>query len=237
MWTRAELKGKAMTAFRANYWVSVVAALIITVFTAASSSSGQKGVQSATNNSESSGLSGVLVMAVLVAVFAAIIFALVIKIAVGNALIIGSQKIFISNESDPSQAQFSTLGFVFTNGYWKNVAITMFLKDLFVFLWSLLLVIPGIVKGYEYRMIPYLLAENPEMDYKEAFAKSKEMMTGEKWNAFVLDLSFLGWFILSVCTLGILGLFYVNPYFHQTCAELYLTLKESGNSTFSREYE
>ena len=102
----------------------------------------------------------------------------------------------------------------------------MFLKALYVFLWSLLLVIPGIIKGYEYRMIPYILAENPGIDTKEAFAMSKQMMDGNKWNAFVLDLSFLGWIILSVFTCGILAVFYVNPYIYMTDAELYVALKE-----------
>ena len=103
----------------------------------------------------------------------------------------------------------------------------MFLMDLFTALWTLLFVIPGIIKSYEYKMIPYLLAEDPEMSYQDAFAKSKEMMHGQKWNAFVLDLSFIGWHILSAFTLGILGIFYVMPYYYQTSAELYLTLKNN----------
>ena len=75
-------------------------------------------------------------------------------------------------------------------------------------------------------MIPYLLAENPEMDYKTAFALSKKMMTGEKWNAFVLDLSFIGWMLLSICTCTILAIFYVNPYINMTNAQLYLALRQ-----------
>ena len=61
-------------------------------------------------------------------------------------------------------------------------------------------------------MIPYLLAEYPEMSMEEAFSRSREMMYGEKWNAFVLDLSFIPWFLLSGLTFGIVGIFYVNPY-------------------------
>lgn len=75
-------------------------------------------------------------------------------------------------------------------------------------------------------MIPYILAENPGIDSREAFAVSKQMMDGNKWAAFVLDLSFLGWQILSVFTCGILSVFYVNPYVYMTNAELYVALKE-----------
>ena len=74
-------------------------------------------------------------------------------------------------------------------------------------------------------MIPYLLADNPQMTKEEAFAESKRMMQGQKWNAFVLDLSFIGWDILSGMTMGILGIFYVQPYKDGTHAALYEALR------------
>ena len=101
----------------------------------------------------------------------------------------------------------------------------MFMVNLFIALWSLLLIVPGIVKAYSYRMVPFLVAERPEIDYKEALDTSRKMMDGEKMNAFVLDLSFLGWMILTALTCGILGVFYTVPYMSQTNAELYVTLK------------
>ena len=102
------------------------------------------------------------------------------------------------------------------------------MKGLFQFLWSLLFVIPGIIKAYEYRMIPYILSENPEISRERVFEISKKMMMGNKWNTFVLDLSFLGWEILSGLTIGILGIFYVNPYVQSTNAELYAYLREDA---------
>ena len=74
-------------------------------------------------------------------------------------------------------------------------------------------------------MIPYLLADNPQMTKEEAFAESKSMMQGQKWKAFVLDLSFIGWDILSGMTMGILGIFYVQPYKDGTHAALYEALR------------
>ena len=66
-------------------------------------------------------------------------------------------------------------------------------------------IVPGIVKYYEYLMVPYILAENPNMNQKEVFQISKRMMMGQKWNTFVLDCSFIGWRILEGITLGIVN--------------------------------
>ena len=125
--------------------------------------------------------------------------------------------------------QLGEMGFAFKNCY-TNIVKTMFLKNLYIFLWSLLFIIPGIVKSYEYRMVPYLLAEYPDMAPAEAFRISREMMTGNKSEAFILDLSFLGWNLLSTVTLGLVGVFYSAPYQMLTNSALYLTLKRMSPS-------
>ena len=107
---------------------------------------------------------------------------------------------------------------------YMNTVKTLFCRDLYIVLWSLLFIIPGIVKAYEYRMIPYILCDNPELSKEEAFAKSKAMMKGNKFKAFLLDLSFIGWDILSVFTFGLLSTFYVAPYKLSTRAALYKEL-------------
>ena len=123
----------------------------------------------------------------------------------------------------------------FSGGKYGNVVKIMFLRDVKTLLWSLLLVVPGIIKGYEYRMIPLILSENPDMDSREAFALSRQMMNGNKCAAFVLDLSFLGWEILAVIAGAILGflmpfffgivvmipILFLFPYINATEAELY----------------
>ena len=101
----------------------------------------------------------------------------------------------------------------------------MFLRNLFVALWSLLLVIPGIIKLYSYRLVPYILKEHPEISGTQVITISRQMMNGHKWNTFVLDLSFIGWMLLSALTFGILHLFYVGPYMQATDAELYEAVK------------
>ena len=98
------------------------------------------------------------------------------------------------------------LGFGFKSGNYGKLVLTMFLKQLYEGLWTLLLIVPGIIKHYEYLMIPYILAENPEMERQEAFLISKRMMMGQKMNAFVLDLTFIGWRILEMLSFGIVGI-------------------------------
>jgi uncharacterized membrane protein len=100
-----------------------------------------------------------------------------------------------------------------------------FLRDLYLTLWTCLFFIPGIVKSYSYRMVPYILAENPELSAREAITLSRKMMYGHKWSTFVLDLSFIGWQLLSGITMGLVGVFYTNPYVAATDAELYRTLR------------
>ena len=112
----------------------------------------------------------------------------------------------------------------------------MFFYSLYITLWTLLFIIPGIIKGYEYRMIPYILAENPTISTKEAFALSKQMMDGEKLNAWILDLSFIGWNILSAFTCCILAIFYVAPYQNLTNAQLYSVLKNKV-SGYQNQYQ
>lgn len=147
---------------------------------------------------------------------------ILLDVFVCNPVEVGCKRFYLRNLNEP--AQVGNVGFAFDNNY-KSIAKTMFFRDLYTVLWSLLFVIPGIVKSYEYRMIPYLLAENPQMTKEQAFAESKRMMSGQKWRTFVLDLSFIGWDILSGLTLGILGIFYVKPYMDATQAALYERLR------------
>ncbi|MBR3041458.1 MAG: DUF975 family protein [Eubacterium sp.] len=153
-----------------------------------------------------------------------VIFAIVFVFSafIINPIMVGCNRFFFKNLDEP--ANFTNIVHAFDHNY-MNTVKTMFCKDIFTMLWTMLFIIPGIIKSYEYRMIPYILADNPEMDRKEVFKLSKELMTGNKWKAFVLDLSFIGWEILSVLTCGILTIFYVNPYILSTNAALYEKLR------------
>ncbi|MBR5329691.1 MAG: DUF975 family protein [Firmicutes bacterium] len=114
---------------------------------------------------------------------------------------------------------------VFTSGVFGRYALAFFMMNLFITLWSLLFLIPGIVKSYSYYLTAFLLNDHPEMGWKEAINESKRMMNGHKMELFMLHLSFLGWIILSIFTLGIL-LIYVVPYMQQAEANFYRALRE-----------
>lgn len=100
-----------------------------------------------------------------------------------------------------------------------------FLMGLFISLWSLLLIIPGIIKAYSYSMTYFILAENKGMPVLEAITLSRKMMDGHKMDLFLLFLSFIGWFILVLITFGIAGI-WVYPYLYATFSNFYLSVKE-----------
>lgn len=113
----------------------------------------------------------------------------------------------------------------FKDGRLGRVLGGMFLVSLYTALWTLLFIIPGIIKGYQYSMVPYLLYDRPDLTVKECFEMSKQMTDGHKGDLFVLDLSFIGWGILTACTIGIAGIFYVSPYVRLASAGAYHYLK------------
>ena len=94
------------------------------------------------------------------------------------------------------------------------------LKEIFIMLWSLLFIIPGIIKTYSYSMAYYILIDNPQMSANEAIKKSNELMNGNKWRLFCLELSFIGWDLLSVLTVGILQ-YWITPYKETAYAAFY----------------
>ncbi len=94
------------------------------------------------------------------------------------------------------------------------------LQGIFCFLWSLLCIVPGIVKYYSYAMAPFILADHPEMDAIEIIDESRAMMEGHKWELFCLDLSFIGWWILCILTWGI-GSLWLSPYMGCARAQFY----------------
>lgn len=106
---------------------------------------------------------------------------------------------------------------------WLNILITFF-----TMLWSLLLIIPGIIKSYAYSMAYYILADNPELTAREALARSKEIMQGHKAELFVLHLSFFWWYLLILVSCGFATL-YVTPYMSATVANFYNSIKECQN--------
>ena len=247
MWTRKELKTKAKEALKRNYWKVVLVSVLVILLSGGFSygfSGGSGGsspqeeisaMQEMTTSSATEALSSadliiiVIVAIVIFTVVFCIVFAIAYAIAafLYNPVLVGVNRFMLKSVDD--KAEVKEIAYAFDHSY-MNVVKTMFFKDLYVFLWTLLFVIPGVYKKYQYRMVPYIMAEHPEMNYKEALELSKNMMDGEKWHAFVLDLSFVLWHVLGIITCGILEAFYIAPYQNLTNAELYRTICMQHNN-------
>jgi uncharacterized membrane protein len=221
MWKRTQLKEKAKKVLKGNYWQAFIVSLIILI-TGGSHNHGEFG---GTGGGTEAGnvLNFDYEIAFIVGV--GILLIVLLRIFIGYVLEVGGRKYFI--KLSEGESDISNLGYVFNKNSYFNVFITMFLRSIYLILWTLLLIIPGIIKFYAYRMVPYILADNPEIGHRRAIKLSDKMTSGEKWDIFVLDLSFLGWFILGSLALGV-GILFVQPYYDATNAELYLKLRQNA---------
>ena len=177
-----------------------------------------------------------------------LIYALVCVI-IGRAITLGYAR-FNLNLVDGNQAR---AGDVFSNIGRVGAGICMwFWRGLYITLWSLLLVIPGIVATYSYAMVPYIMAEHPELRARDAIRESKNMMKGNRWRLFCLELSFIGWSLLAVLVFTVLfvagvlvgsvgiamiglliffvGLLFLSPYIEASRAAFYRELTEQRYS-------
>lgn len=109
----------------------------------------------------------------------------------------------------------------------SRVLTTTLLYYVYVFLWSMLLLIPGCIKAYSYAMTPFILKDNPEMKNNAAIEESMRMMDGHKLELFLLDLSFIGWALLSLLTCGI-GFLWLTPYMNMARVNFYEDLKKAS---------
>lgn len=161
------------------------------------------------------------VIVVLIVAAIVLVIGIALDVLLLNPVQVGINRFMVKSLDDT--ARIAEVGYTFDHNY-KNGVKVMFFKDLYVVLWSLLFIIPGIYKAYQYRMVPYILGENPDMTYQEVLQRSKDMMDGQKWDAFVLDLSFILWHMLGGITCGLAEIFYVAPYVNLTDAALYSRL-------------
>lgn len=150
-------------------------------------------------------------------VLAAIVMAVVFFI-LGSIIEIGYSRFNLDLIDRQKEPELGTLFGYFA--HWKTTVMANLLKTVYVFLWSLLFIIPGIIASYSYAMTGYILAEHPEMVPSEALERSKEMMSGNRWRLFCLQFSFIGWSILCSLTLGI-GNLWLTPYKQAATAAFY----------------
>ena len=224
MWTISEVKERGKAAFRSNYVACVIVAFLMTIFSGGGSAAGSRVSQEAPQ--EVQNINPALVAGIMIGVSLWILVGFLIKVFVANALEVGGCAFFKKNiEAGPAPVGMIGTGFQ----DYGHKFVTLILRDVLLVFWFMLLFIPGIIKSYEYWMVPYIVAENPNINYKRALEISSKTMNGEKAFAFVLGLSFIGWIMLCFLTWG-MGTLFLTPYISATFTEYYMYLKDKAIS-------
>ncbi len=227
MWSIGEVKEKGKNCFIANFWRCVLSAFLLSLLVGGGigvsyNKSGSDELQALNGLSTNEQLTVVSIVLGTMAVV--MIVSILLKIFIFNPLEVGCYGFFRENIDSEGQASLDVIKSGFQN--YGHTFCTLFLRDLFLALWTMLLFIPGIIKFYSYRMVPYILRDNPELSATEVITMSRQMMDGHKWRAFVLDLSFIGWYLLGGLTFGIVNVLWTGPYHNSANAALYLKLKD-----------
>lgn len=232
MWTIRELKTRSWNMLKLHYWTAFIVSLVIGI----SGGSGQPSFNWNINNSDIAQQPGswfgagsehiaAMVFYIIIMVVILLLIFTCYRVLIGFPLEVGGRRYFI--EAEQSSFDLNNLGFGFKKNHHRSIVISMLWRSWLNFLWFLLLVIPGIVFSYAYRMVPYILADNPNIGYRRAVQLSTQMTQGHKLHMFVLDLSFLGWLILGVLAFFV-GVLFVLPYINAANAELYLVLRHNA---------
>lgn len=140
---------------------------------------------------------------------------------------------FLENKRNGNEVKVENLFNEYKSENFLRIALTALLQQIYTILWTLLLIIPGIIKSCAYSQTYYVLRDNPELKYNAAIERSMAMMQGHKMQYFLLCLSFIGWYLLTILTLGILT-FWVLPYISCTMAHYYEYVKEEYEKNNAR---
>lgn len=230
MWNRKELKKRAKANYKKNLWICVLASLVLLTFSGALNTYYYKeATQTATSQGYVNTLDAISsedAIAFLIALASVMAFAIIvgtlIRIFILNPLNASCCYFYVVNANE-EKADIKKIFKGTEKGTLMRLAVAIFMKKLICSLWGLLLVVPGIIKEYQYRFVENLIIENPGMKWNEAMKISKSMTDGQKGSIFVLDLSLILWYVLAA--IPFVGWF-VLPYILQTDAELYLELKK-----------
>lgn len=171
-------------------------------------------------------LTAVLICFIYGSLITALSFSVVGALLVVGPLTYGISKIFVKQARDRQAIKITDLFNGFTEDLSNNFLLGI-MEKIYTFLWGLLFIIPGIVKMYSYSMAYYIKADYPTYTWRQCLNYSQQMMKGYKWKHFMLDLSFIGWYIVGALCLGI-GTVWVEAYHQATTAHFYATLLEKN---------
>ena len=231
VWSRIELKSRAKDLLQRDYWKNVLAGVIVMIASGTAYSAVSSRITSLSRRRIGFGLYGINFMMllaslgiILVSFLIGLSISIVLSYFIWGPLEAGAKRYFL-DQSEYS-AEITDIFLMVTNQS-RSLRISMLIRRVICVAGSMLLIVPGVIKHYESKMVPYLLIAYPDMKVEEVFKVSKRMMEGNKWEAFILDLSFFGWHVLGIATLGIVEVFFVSPYVHLTEAELYRVLRNT----------
>lgn len=237
MASRAELKGRAKLCLKQYYWKAFLVSLVAAILGAGNDSGFHFTIsnpwENLLGNTGFKAPEFLFIASIITAILAVIlILCIIFQVFLSNVFMVGVRSYFLKSRKTRTGDDFQQLFSGFSGGHYIKIVKVMFMKDLIILGWTLLLIIPGIIKSYQYAMVPYILAENPDMDYKSALKWSRDLMRGHKFRFFVLELSFIGWLLLGfiACCIGII---FVFPYQNATYAEFYVDLREN----YSEKYQ
>lgn len=206
-----DIKKEAKKIFLPYYMYCLIIILIYHAVSGIASSFGALGILLSTMSGKASSMQIFMTVSLTISLFAAV------------PLNVGLKRFFLNLTH--GEAEMKDILAHFKKGYDRAVGI-MFMRILKILLWSVVFVVPGIYKAYEYAMIPYIIAENPTIQTSEAFKASKRLMNGNKMKLFKLQLSFLGWYILAAIPL-FAGMFFLSPYTNTATALFYENIKNN----------
>lgn len=229
----ADFRRIAREALRGRWGIAVIAGLIASLLGAIGSGGPELNIElndgnfraglsvAGQNIISTDGISehwGIFAGAVMYILGFAIVMGIILFI-LGSIIEVGYCKFNLDLIDRRKEAEIGTMFGYFC--FWQTTAVSRLLQTVYVFLWSLLFIIPGIMASYSYAMTGYILAENPHLTASEAIERSKQMMYGNRWRLFCLQISFIGWSILSsLLTFGI-GDLWLTPYRQAASAAFY----------------
>lgn len=216
----SDLRAKARQSLKGNYWTAVLVAFVAAIFGSLFRGGGFSIDVDIDTLREFFGAIPKIALAYLGVTGSIGSILSVVTFILGGVVQLGYAK-YLLKQHDGKVGDIKDLFSMFD--YFKQGFLQALLRGIYVFLWTLLFIIPGIVKAYSYAMTPFILAENPNLTAKQAIDASKEMMEGHKGDLFWLDLTFIGWSLLAALTFGI-GVFFLNPYTNAAHAAFYRSL-------------
>lgn len=172
-----------------------------------------------------------LVSLIMSAIFSAVSYTFILGFIAAGVIYFGTAKYYLETSRGRNNAETISIAFDGLKQDLGGNIILGILQTLFIFLWSLLFVVPSIVKSYSYAMAYYIKADHPELTPTQALDESRRIMNGNKWRLFCLDLSFIGWLIVGALCLGI-GTLWVTAYMEMARAEFYRDLVADGFSSY-----